>query len=85
MTAKEIEPKSMTNAELIEQIRVARQINKENNNHINSNSDQETQASEKVADQQAQPAENSPQLDELTLDNEETDENRNKRYIEHIT
>ena len=75
----------MTNAELIEQIRVARQINKENNNHINSNSDQETQASEKVADQQAQPAENSPQLDELTLDNEETDENRNKRYIEHIT
>lgn len=69
----------MTNAELIEQIRVARQINKENNNHINSNTDQETQASDKVADQQAQPAENSPQLDELTLDNEETDENRNKR------
>lgn len=56
-------------------MRIARQTNKDNENSIN---DQETQASDKVPDQQAQPAEQSSSLDELTLD-EENDENRNKR------
>lgn len=38
------------------------------------------QASEKVQDQQAQPAENSS-VDELSLDSVEDDENRGKRCV----
>ncbi|CAO1397431.1 unnamed protein product [Diamesa serratosioi] len=65
-------------------IRRARETNNINNNpsnNININTDQETQASDKVQDQQVQPAENASALDELTLDSVEDDENRNKRFL----
>jgi hypothetical protein len=67
---------------ILETIRVAREINKLNNNQNNQiNTDQEPQASE-AKDQQAAPAENSSSaVDELTLDSIEDDENRGKRFV----
>lgn len=77
-----LEPSSAGSDAILETIRVAREINKlnnDNNNQINTEQDQETQASEKASDQQAAPAENSS-IDELTLDSIEDDENRGKRF-----
>lgn len=86
MTANEeenlLEPSGAGIDQILESVRRARETNNINNNpsnNININTDQETQASDKVQDQQVQAAENASALDELTLDSAEDDENRNKR------
>jgi hypothetical protein len=75
-----LEPSSAGTDAILETIRVARETNNLNSNQNNQiNNDQEAQSSDKAADQQAAPAENSS-IDELTLDSLEDDENRDKRF-----
>lgn len=78
-----LEPSSAGSDALLDIIRVARETNNLNNNQNNNiNNDQESQASEKSKDQKATPVEApSSAVDELTLDNIEDDENRDKRFV----
>lgn len=80
-----LEPSSAGTDAILETIRVARETTNLNNNQDNKiNNDQEVQASEQVKDQQAQAAENTAAVDELTLDSIEDDENRGKRFVSII-
>lgn len=78
-----LEPSSAGSDAILETIRVARETNNLNNNQNNKiNNDQEPQGSDKAADQQAAPADNSSSsLDELTLDSLEDSEDRGKRFV----
>lgn len=72
-----LEPSKTASDTILETIRVAREINLQNNSLNNKiNNDQEAQASEnKKSD------EPSSSIDELTLDSLEDDENRGKRFV----
>jgi hypothetical protein len=77
-----LEPSSAGSDAILETIRVARETNNLNNNQNNLiNNDQQAQPSEEAKSQVADPAENSS-IDELTLDNLEDDENRDKRLVD---
>lgn len=75
-----LEPSDSAADTLLETIRVAREINLQNNSLNNQiNTDQEAQASEKAESKKAD--EPSSSIDELTLDSLEDEENRGKRFV----
>lgn len=75
-----LEPSDSASDTLLETIRVAREINLQNNSLNNQiNTDQEAQASDKAESKKSDEATSS--IDELTLDSLEDDENRGKRFV----
>lgn len=75
-----LEPSDSASDTLLETIRVAREINLQNNSLNNKiNTDQEAQASDKTESKKSDEASSS--IDELTLDGLEDDENRGKRFV----
>jgi hypothetical protein len=75
-----LEPSDSASDTLLETIRVAREINLQNNSLNNKiNTDQEAQASDKTESKKSDEASSS--IDELTLDGLEDDENRGKRFL----
>lgn len=75
-----LEPSKSASDTILETIRVAREINLQNNSLNNQiNTDQEAQASEKSDSKKSDAPSSS--IDELTLDSLEDDENRGKRFV----
>lgn len=74
-----LEPSKTASDTILETIRVAREINLQNNSLNNKiNTDQEAQASEKSDSKKSD--EPTSSIDELTLESLEDDENRGKRF-----